>query len=329
MELKEKFISAVSKQFSQKSILVIGDLMVDEYILGNVSRVSPEAPVVVLQYKEKKVELGGAGNVAKNLKSLGCKTSFIGTVSDDASGMWLKKYLSENNIDIRGIVEEDGRPSTVKTRFATKCQQLLRLDNEDTHCIKPETQKRIIDFLKEHISEYNAVILSDYKKGVLNSPEFVQNIIKLCNQNNILVSIDSKSKNIEAFENADFVKPNNLELEEAVGIKIENDDIFTKAGNLYLEKSKAKFLIVTRGAKGISIFRKNSERRDYASKAIQVFDVTGAGDTVISTITLGLCSGLDIDHAVQLANLAASVVISKVGTATISKDELVKRINED
>ena len=138
-----------------------------------------------------------------------------------------------------------------------------------------------------------------------------------------------RNKYIEAFENVDFVKPNNLELEEAVGIKIENDDIFTKAGNLYLEKSKAKFLIVTRGAKGISIFRKNKGRTDYASKAIQVFDVTGAGDTVISTITLGLCSGLNIDESVQLANLAASVVISKVGTATVSKEELVNRINEE
>lgn len=329
MELKEKFISTVSEEFSKKKILVIGDLMVDEYIMGNVSRISPEAPVVVLQYKEKKVELGGAGNVAKNLKSLGCKSGIIGTVSDDNSGIWLKKYLTENNIDSSGIVEEYGRPSTVKTRFATKCQQLLRLDNEDTHCIKSETQNKICSFLKEHISEYNAVILSDYKKGVLSSPEFVQQIIKLCNQNNVLVSIDSKSRNIEAFENADFVKPNNLELEEAVGIKIEDDDIFTKAGNLYLEKSKAKFLIVTRGSKGISIFRKNKGRTDYASKAIQVFDVIGAGDTVISTITLGLCSGLNIDESVQLANLAASVVISKVGTATVSKEELVNRINEE
>ena len=230
---------------------------------------------------------------------------------------------------IEGVIEESGRPTIVKTRFATKGQQLLRMDNEITGCIVEEVQMKIIAYLKENAEQLDAVVLSDYKKGALESRTFVSEIIKICNANNILVSIDSKSRNIEVFKNADFVKPNNLELEEAVGIKITDDSSLNEAGKVYLYKSGAKCLIVTRGADGISVFLPDQKRMDFPSKAVQVYDVTGAGDTVISTITLGMVSGLCIDEAVQLANYAASVVISKVGTAPITREELVRRINEE
>lgn len=203
------------------------------------------------------------------------------------------------------------------------------MDNEITGCIVEEVQMKIIAYLKENAEQLDAVVLSDYKKGALESRTFVSEIIKICNANNILVSIDSKSRNIEVFKNADFVKPNNLELEEAVGIKITDDSSLNEAGKVYLYKSGAKCLIVTRGADGISVFLPDQKRMDFPSKAVQVYDVTGAGDTVISTITLGMVSGLCIDEAVQLANYAASVVISKVGTAPITREELVRRINEE
>ena len=183
--------------------------------------------------------------------------------------------------------------------------------------------------MKESLSDCDAVILSDYKKGIFNSADFVREIIALCNERGAIVGIDSKSHDIQAFKNADFVKPNNLELEEAVGIKIEDEKSLNDAGRVYLEKSQATALVVTRGANGISVFLPGKERQDFASRAVQVFDVTGAGDTVTSTIVLGMTSGLSLCESVQLANLAASVVISKLGTAAVTQKELVKRIRDE
>lgn len=327
MSNREKMACAVDR-FVQKKVLVIGDLMVDEYVTGKVSRISPEAPVPVLNFKEKRLEAGGASNVANNINSLGSEVYVMGIAAEDESGNWLRKHLTECGMHTDGIFSESDRPTSVKTRFATKGQQLLRMDNEVTGCISEDVQMKIITYLEAHAGELDAVVLSDYKKGVLESGSFVAEIIRICNEHKILISVDSKSRNIEAFKNADFVKPNNLELEEAVGMKITDEDSLNEAGKVYLYKSGAKCLIVTRGADGISVFLPDQKRKDFASKALQVFDVTGAGDTVISTITLGMISGLSVEEAVQLANLAASVVIGKVGTAPVTKEELVGRIHE-
>lgn len=328
MNSREKMIDAVKKEFTQKKVLVLGDLMVDEYITGKVSRISPEAPVPVLNFKEKRLEAGGASNVASNINLLGGSVLVAGIAARDSAGEWLREHLQGKGVLIEGIVEEEKRSTIVKTRFATKGQQLLRVDHEVTGCISIDSQKQILNYIKNNAEKIDALILSDYKKGVLESTAFVSEVIRVCNDNHILVSVDSKSRNIEAFQNADFVKPNNLELEEAVGIKIKDDASLNEAGRIYLHKSKAKCLIVTRGAEGISIFLPHQERMDFASKAVQVFDVTGAGDTVISTITLGMISGLSIEEAVHMANFAASVVISKVGTAAVTQEELIRRINE-
>ena len=329
MDLLASFIEKIQNEFSRKKILVIGDLMVDEYIIGKVTRISPEAPVPVLNFKEKRLEAGGASNVAHNIRSLGAAVRVSGIADTDEKGNWLRGHLLNSGICVDGIYSEGGRPTTVKTRFATKGQQLIRVDNENSRCIAEETQKKIIGYLKSVVSDCNAVVLSDYKKGIFSSADFVREIIRICNESGTIISIDSKSRDIQAFENADFVKPNNLELEEAVGIKIEDDESLDRAGKKYLEKSKAKSLVVTRGAAGISVFLPNEERKDFASRAVQVFDVTGAGDTVISAITLGMVSNLSLCESVQLANLAASVVISKIGTAAVSQDELIRRIRNE
>lgn len=323
------YTNVIQRSFFTKRIIVVGDIMVDEYVTGAVTRISPEAPVPILNYKESNRKAGGASNVAHNLKNLGAKVAVIGVVGNDSAGIWLKEHLQEKGIEVEGIFAEEDRPTSVKTRFVTKGQQLLRVDNEATYDIAENTQKKIIDFLSNELEDCDAVILSDYKKGVLNSDEFVKRLVNLCNQNNVLIAIDSKSKNIEAFENADFVKPNNLELEEAVNIKITDIETLDRAGKVYLDISKAKALIVTRGAAGISVFLPQKERDDYAAQETQVFDVTGAGDTVISVVTLGIICGLSIGEAVKLANYAASVVVSKVGTSAITNKELLGRINEE
>ena len=329
MTLYEKFLYKIQNEFSQKKVVVLGDLMVDEYVTGNVSRISPEAPVCVLDYGERKRSAGGASNVAMNLQNMGASVAVAGTAAEDSKGVWLRNYLDSCGINCGGIVLEPGRPTTVKTRFASMGQQLLRVDKEDSNCILEETQNALLSWLDATLPQCDALVISDYKKGVLNSPGFVRNVVALCGKHKTLCSIDSKSNNIEAFAGMDFVKPNNLELEAAVGLKIKNEADLERAGWTYLEKSGAKALVVTRGAKGISVFVPGQKRQDFAARPHEVFDVTGAGDTVISAISLALASGLNLCEAVQLANLAASVAISKVGTAPVGKDELVKRVREE
>lgn len=324
----EKYEQIIREKFTKLNVMVIGDVMVDEYVTGRVSRISPEAPIPVLNYKEMNRIAGGASNVAHNIVSLGSTVYMVGVVGNDAAGEWIKGHLEQRGINAEGLVIEEERPTTVKRRFATKSQQLLRVDIEKSNPVTADTENEIIATLEGLIQNLDAVVLSDYRKGVLSSPEFVRRIIRICNDNNVIITIDSKSSNIEAFENATFVKPNNLELEQAVNIKIEDDATLNEAGMCYLTRSGAKALMVTRGANGISVFRKNEERKDYPSKAIQVYDVTGAGDTVISTVTVGIASGMDLEDAIILGNLAASVVISKVGTVPILAEELVEKVYE-
>lgn len=326
--VQDRLVNAVRMEFEKKRVLVVGDLMVDEYITGKVGRISPEAPVPVLNYRATQRSAGGASNVALNMHAMGGKLLVAGIAGADESGMWLREFLESASIGTEGIVAETGRMTTVKTRFATKAQQLLRVDREDNSPAQEGTQAKILDYIARHIGAWDAVVLSDYCKGVFDDPDFVRAIIRVCNENHVLVTVDSKSRSIEAFQHADFVKPNNLELENAVNVKILDAMSLDQAGWAYLERSGAKRIIVTRGAEGISIFERGSGRRDYASKAVQVFDVTGAGDTVISAVTLGLASGLSIDDAVVLANIAAGVVIGKRGTAAVSRDELLRKLEE-
>lgn len=318
----------IRKRFRRLNVLVIGDVMVDEYVTGKVGRISPEAPVPVLNYGATERIAGGASNVAHNVEKLGGRVAMLGVVGDDAAGRWLKGHLQSLRIDTAGLVTEVDRPTTVKRRFATKSQQLLRVDIEKTDFIMDYTRDRLLSELEASADDVDAVILSDYQKGVLSAPDFVEQIIRVCNEHQVVITIDSKSPDIEAFENATFVKPNNLELEAAVGMKITDGESLDAAGKWYLNHSGAKALVVTRGAKGISVFEKGKARRDYPSKAVQVYDVTGAGDTVISTATLGIAGGMTLEEAIILGNVAAGVVISKVGTAPVTAEELIGRLYE-
>lgn len=322
-------ISVIEKEFENRTVLVIGDLMVDQYITGSVSRISPEAPVPVLNHSMDRLEGGGACNVAHNLKTLGCNVCVAGVAADDEAGRWIRQYLEDMGIVTDCIIAEADRPTTLKTRYATKGQQLLRVDKEKTNEILGETEELILQYIKKHATTIDGVVMSDYRKGVLNSENFIKRIINLCSENEILTAIDSKSRNIYAFENANIVKPNNIELENAVGIKIADEDSLNSAGEEYLKRSGAKILLVTKGAKGISIFQKDKARIDYPAAEVQVYDVTGAGDTVISTVVMALLADMDIGEAVKLANMAAGIVISKVGTVAVEKDELIKIVSRD
>lgn len=323
----EKQERMIREDFRRLNVLIIGDVMVDEYVTGKVSRISPEAPIPVLNFKAVERIAGGASNVAYNVAELGGRVAMLGVLGDDAAGKWMLEHLQSRQIKTDGLVVETGRPTTIKRRFATKSQQLLRVDMENTEPIKAAAREKLLSMLEQAADSADAVILSDYQKGVLASADFVKQIIAVCKAHQLIVTVDSKSSEIAAFQHASFVKPNNLELEAAVGIKITDDKSLDAAGDYYLKKSGAEALIVTRGANGISLFETGKQRRDYPSKAVQVYDVTGAGDTVISAATLGLTSGMTLEEAVILGNTAAGVVISKAGTVPITAEELIKEIS--
>lgn len=326
--MRNESIETIKQQFSKKRIIVIGDLMVDEYVKGRVKRISPEAPVAVLDYECMSRTAGGASNVAKNVCTLGARVQVIGVAAEDEAGCWLREDLAQMGIHTEGIFS-DQRPTIVKTRYATKGQQLLRVDHEVCRDISEQVKTRILDMLREMIGSTDAVILSDYCKGLFADDAFVRELIAICQVHQIFVLIDSKRKELGCFEHADIVKPNNLELEAATGVQIVDDASLNSAGSIYLEKSGAKLLMVTRGAQGISVFERGKRRMDFsADRAAQVYDVTGAGDTVISTVSLALVSGMPVSDAMELANIAAGIVISSVGTVAIRWEELVDRLEK-
>jgi len=325
---KGSYIEKINNEFSKKNILVIGDLMVDRYISGKVRKISPEAPVPVLDYTDKRFVAGGASNVVKNLLGLGANVHVSGVIADDAPGRWLKEELSSCGAVIDGIFESDERPTTLKTRYTTKGVQLLRVDKEETKDITDEAKKYIVDYLVDNLEVIDAVVFSDYVKGVLKDKNFTRRLIGICKDYNIFVAVDSKTDCIGNYEGADIMTPNADEVSSAVGIKMETEDAVTEAGKQYLNESGAEALLLTRGEKGISVFEKNKERADYPAKDVEVYDVSGAGDTVISTITLARICDLDMADAVELGNAAAGVVITKRGTVAVQKEELLRVIDE-
>lgn len=324
--MQSNSLQMIETVFKRKKVVVVGDLMVDEYVTGKVTRISPEAPVPVLNFEHISRTAGGASNVVKNVRSLGAEVYAIGIASDDEAGQWLRTDFMNMGIATDGIFT-DQRPTIIKTRYATKGQQLLRVDNERKGEISESAKADILNYLKQMIAYVDAVIMSDYCKGLFADDCFVKEILALCRKYHVFVSIDSKRTSIACFAGADVIKPNNLELEAAVGVSIRDSESLNRAGNIYLEKSGAKMLMVTRGANGISIFENGKSRMDFAAdREAQVYDVTGAGDTVISTVSLALISGMPVNDAIQLANIAAGIVISKVGTVAIDGSELAGEV---
>lgn len=318
----------ILNQFNKMNMLVIGDIILDEYIYGTVERISPEGPIPILNYKKRELIAGGAANVANNLRQLGSNVTIVGVIGDDTHGTELKERLQSAEIDVSGLVVDKERPTTVKTRFGTKHHQLLRMDNEIAQPISSDKEDKLFEFISTHIEKYNGIVISDYRKGVISNNEFMRKIIGLCKEKEIPIGIDSKATDITIFAGASFIKPNNLELERAVGMKITDNETLDEAGRIYLERSKAEALVLTRGEKGISVFIQGKPRRDFKTFAKQVFDVTGAGDTVISTAILALVAGLTLYDATFLGNHAAGICISKYGTATVTQKELVESLYE-
>ena len=300
-----------------RRILVIGDLMIDEWIWGSVSRISPEAPVPVVAVNNHSFTLGGAGNVANNLRALDAKVAFVGTVGNDWFANDVRRMLHEEAVDDAGVFSLTDRPTTRKTRVVAHNQQVVRADWESTGSLNDGDSTRIVAFVREHAAQCDAVILSDYAKGLL-SREIVEAALAAP-----LVLADPKPQNLDLFTGVTCVAPNVHEAAGASGIAIVDDASLERAGTRLLERLKCRYVVITRGEHGMSLFGREGERFHIPSVARTVFDVSGAGDTVIAVLSLALAAGAPIDTAMQLANFAAGAVVEKLGTATASGDEIL------
>ena len=306
---------------NQPTLLVIGDLMIDHYVLGKATRLSPEAPVPVVNFKSETFTLGGAGNVVQNLVSLSAKVVVSGITGDDLHADQVLSILNDEGVNTDCILRDKDRSTTVKTRILVDGHQLTRLDKESTHNLSPAAEAHLLGFIKPLILQSDAVILSDYNKGLL-SPTLTKAIIQIANECDKKVIIDPKGSNYSKYSGAFIIKPNRSEL--AVAAKMANVDSMEdlqNAADIVFEQTGVDNLIVTLSEEGIIIFHKQGHTV-LPVKATEVYDVTGACDTVLAIITYFIASGFDIEEACELANHAAAIVIRQVGSATTTIEEI-------
>nr|WP_294895316.1 D-glycero-beta-D-manno-heptose-7-phosphate kinase [uncultured Pedobacter sp.] len=323
--LSKKLLEYNSK--IQPNILVIGDLMLDHYIHGSATRLSPEAPVPIVSAKKEFKIIGGAGNVANNIIALGGKVSVGGVVGDDDNGEEIIKILLEKQADTSLIVKDKSRSTTLKTRILADNHQIVRVDREHLHPINTEIETEISDQLANEISKSDIVIISDYNKGLL-TPLLTQNIINYAKSVNKKVVVDPKGIDYSKYKNAYLIKPNRKELTETAKIgSLNNEASLKEAATVVFNQTNVENLVVTLSEEGMVIINA-TEFTTLPIKATEVYDVTGAGDTVIATIAYCLAIGLNLYEACQISNYAAAIVIKHVGSATTSIEEVMNAIKE-
>ncbi len=314
----------VISSFKGKKILVVGDLMLDEYIWGEVERISPEAPVPIVRVKNETWVLGGAANVAHNISSLGGRAVIAGVIGDDSPGRKLSALLQKNGIDARGLVVDQIRPTVTKSRILAGHQQIVRIDREVSHDINADLRTDILKSIHLMIGEIDGIILEDYAKGLINQ-ELIRELIELAESRNIFIVVDPNSYRHFLYRGASLVTPNHKEAVEAAGLGREVE--LEELGRSLLKKWGAKAVLITLGEDGMCLFEEGKESFHIPTIAREVFDVSGAGDTVIGTVSLSLAAGYELDEAAGLANYAAGVVVGKLGTATVTPDELRSALN--
>lgn len=320
-------LTSIIPKFKDQPILVVGDLMIDEYLWGNVERISPEAPVQIVDLERTEYTLGGAGNTVRNLTSLGARVYVSSVVDNKENGSLITEELAKINVCTKGLFENPNRVSSRKTRVMAGHQQVLRIDKETRTPIERQYENKIIDFFKDNISDFDAIIVSDYMKGILTE-KVLSNIITTAKEANKPIIIDPKGADYRKYVEATIITPNEKEAELASGITIMNESDLKEAGIKLLKELKTDAILITRGSKGMSLFEKNGGITDIPAVAREVYDVTGAGDTVVSMLGLGLATGLTFDKAATLSNIAAGIVVEKVGAATVTVRELEDRLDE-
>ena len=333
-------LKSIIQKFNQARVLVLGDLILDEFIWGDVDRISPEAPVPVVWAKKRSYMPGGAANVANNIRSLGARVSITGVVGNDHNARVLIQELKKKNIDAKNILVERSRHTTLKTRVIAGHQQVVRVDWEDRDTLKGRLNERIINYIKKNIQKYDAIIIEDYGKGLIN-PALLDEVIEAARENQKVITVDPKEEHFIYYQGVSCITPNRKEAENAIrNIKIKdtenrfkiNSDRLTSAkdietaGRQIMQYLDLDSLLITLGDEGMCLFEKNGKITHIPTVAQEVFDVSGAGDTVIAAFTLALCVGASKLQAAAIANFSAGIVVGKMGVAVTNQKELISRI---
>lgn len=318
---KKEALSAAVEAFSKARILCVGDLMLDTFTYGEVERLSPEAPVPVLSVTYENTMPGGAGNVLRNILALGAEASFVSVVGDDRVGTQLISLIGAEEGVEPYLVTERGRISPAKTRYVSRRQQLLRVDHEKAVSVSEATEKQLIDLLAGTVPEKDVIVLSDYAKGTLTDA-IIRAAIREAGKRDIPVIVDPKRRDFSAYAGTAMITPNAHELSEATGISIKTDEDAEKAARALMAQQDFAWVLVTRGQQGMTLVPRKGEVKHFPAVTQEVFDVSGAGDTVVATLAVALGSGLAHEDAAYLANLAAGIVVTRIGTAVVHRTDL-------
>jgi rfaE bifunctional protein kinase chain/domain len=326
MNIDKRYLLDLIDKIKPASILVVGDLILDQFIAGEVTRMSREAPIPIVNKKSEDFIPGGAANTANNIVALHGKAYSLGTIGDDFSGIKLKEVLNKNKVNTDALVLDQNNPTTTKTRISAYSkqsvkQQVARYDTLPTPPLSKEIEEILAKNIESFTENIDTILISDYENGVI-SETVIKKCVELANKKQKNIVVDSQGK-LSKFQNALILTPNQPEAEDVVGYKIKDKESLERAGSDLLKMTNAQGVLITRGPEGMSLFEKNGDRTHIpAFNKTEVFDVTGAGDTVVATLSLALASGIPMKEAILLANLAASIVIRRFGTSTTSLEEM-------
>lgn len=320
-------LEAVVERFNSVKVMVIGDLMLDRYLWGKVERISPEAPVPVVALENETKRLGGAANVVNNISSLGAIPIPIGVLGRDSAGTDILSLLSDLGFTTDGILVDEIRHSTVKTRIIAHEQHVVRVDRETIEPISSELCSQLLDLIREIIEDVDAILFEDYNKGLL-IPPLIHGVVELAHRYNKITTVDPKFDHFFEYSNTTLFKPNRKEAEGALGLALNDDASVRTAGNMLLQRLNSNLVLITMGEKGMYLFDRNQPVSHIETRARRVHDVSGAGDTVISTFTIALAAGATPYEAALLANFAAGVVVGEVGVVPIEKNRLLEALKD-
>lgn len=316
----EYLANEISK-FSNARILVIGDIILDEYIWGKVSRISPEAPVPVVEVRHETKMLGGAANVIRNLAALGAKPMLCGVLGRDHNAREILSMIEKMDLRTDGICVEEDRPTSIKTRVIAHSQQVVRFDRESKAPINEGSLAAILDYVEHVAGELDVILISDYGKGVVSS-RLMEGLKGLLNVRRIPIAVDPKIGNFGCYEGVRVITPNHHEAGTYCRFSIEDQKTLVKAGHMLLEELQCDAVLITQGKEGMTLFEREGSINHIPAVAKEVYDVTGAGDTVIATLCLGMATGLDLVSSAIIANFAAGIVVGQVGTSAVHADQL-------
>ncbi len=317
----------IAGRWRDREVLVVGDVMLDRYLWGNVSRISPEAPVPVVEVERESFRLGGAANVAQNLLSLGTRPRLVGVMGADPAAVALRDELDGRSVPLDGLVEDPSRPTSLKTRIIARSQHLVRADQESRDPLADPVAGDLLKRALHALETAVVAVISDYGKGVV-SPAFLEPFLAEAARRQVPVCVDPKDENFFHYRRVAVLTPNQHEAAEVLGFKLRDEGAVTRAGSEILERLDPDCLLITRGERGMSLFRRGGRRTDFSTVARQVYDVTGAGDTVVSAYAASLAGGAEPEEATWVANHAAGLVVAELGTAAPDPERLLESFEE-